>query len=189
VFHFVQHDKNYLGVKVELYEERYGAKIIFPGGLGFWNLEITLPFKAIFMSPNIYDSIRFATLTWLVSVVVSPVLYGLILYGLDRDWLGAVVFIIPIGAVFSVPSWLFFIGMSFWTSRLDRSVIEKKSILVVASAVLTYLAFWIFSLQFQNREIANSYRGFALLYWAVISIGIFYFKLLPAQTSDQTSQP
>jgi len=140
------------------------------------------------MKPNIYDGIRFATLAWLMSVVVSPVLYGLMLYGLDGDWLGAVVFIIPIGAVFSVPSWLFFTGMSFLISRLDRSVIEKKCILVAASAVLTYLAFWIFSLQFQDREIANSYRGFALLYWAVISIGIFYFKLPPTQTSEQTDQ-
>ncbi len=141
------------------------------------------------MKPNIYDSIRFATLAWLVSVVVSPVLYGLILYGLDGDWLGAIVIIIPIGAVFSIPSWLLFVGMSFLTSRLNRSMIEKKSILVAASAVLAYLAFGIFSLQFQNREIANSYRGFALLYWAVISIGIFYFKLHPPQISDKTSQP
>jgi hypothetical protein len=54
-------------------------------------------------------------------------------------------------------------------------VIEKKCILVAASIVLTYLVFWIFSLQFQDREIANSYRGFAFLYWVTISVGIFYF--------------
>ena len=148
------------------------------------------------MKPIIYDSIRFATLAWLMSVVVSPILYGLILYGLDGDWLGAIVIIIPIAAVSSVPSWLLFIGMSFLISRLNRSMIEKKSILVAASAVLTYLAFEIFSLQFQNREIANSYRGFAFLYWLTISVGIFYFRLPPNPLAnyedvspDQTSQP
>src|ERR1035438_5229783 len=99
-------------------------------------------------------SFKYSTKVWVTGVLLSPLIYFLLdgmrhidkLKTLITEFTGFMVFSIVLGLVFSLPS---YIALYFATRGLNNcytSSLAKKSILFVASILLTILPFYLMAM-------------------------------------------
>lgn len=130
-------------------------------------------------------TITYSLKVWLISVVVSPVLYVIIeaiqkprIYQNIEGSLGFILYSIPYGLVLSLVSWLL-----LWLSlcsllMLKMSIKVTKLWLSLICTVLTLFPFWLIF----GHDDANSLNGIGALaasYYLVILGGVWFYKLKP----------
>ena len=128
-------------------------------------------------------SFRYATIVWLTSVIVPPVLFwigfmlSLLISGNYTNEKGSILLLstmamFGIGLLLSIPSWLILIQATHRVLRLDWEDWNKKLLLWGIGTLLTLLPFVFLSLD-EPSEIISS----AAFHWLLISCSIFHYEL------------